>query len=90
MEIEFTSKLLKKFGKMKMVSHSSPDTDFINAQTFTQVLKEDASFRSGNGHTRIPKVSSFDVSHLNHLYDIFRTLHLILKKYFTRSVNLIY
>ena len=39
MEIEFTTKLSKKFGKMKMASHFSPDTDCINAQTFTQVLK---------------------------------------------------
>ena len=54
MEIEFTSKLSKKFGEMNMVSHSSPDTDSINAKTFTQVLKADASFRSGNGHPRIP------------------------------------
>ena len=87
MEIEFTSKLSKKFGKMKMVSHSSPDTDGINAKTFTQVLKDDASFISGNGHPRTPKVSSLDVSHLNHLYNIFRTFYLIQKKFFFSPVS---
>ena len=71
LEIEFTSKLSKKFGKIKMPSHSSPHTDCINAKTITQVLKEYASFRSGNGQPKIPKVSSLVVSHLNHLYDIF-------------------
>ena len=35
-EIEFTSKLTKKFGKMKMASHSSPDTDCINPQISLQ------------------------------------------------------
>ena len=70
-----------------MASHSSPDTDCINPQTFTPVLKEDGSHRSGNVHPRVPKVSSLDVSLLNHLYDIFRTVHLIKKNFFFTSIS---
>ena len=53
------------------------DIDCINAQTSTQVLEKDVSFISGSGPPRISKVSSIDVSNLNHLYDIFHILHLI-------------